>query len=152
MNWLKRNPAARTQPASRRWASSCGPSRHPAGRRAVGLVPRTALRDRHVGSGGSVQFGNRFAVADHRDGAAGEVRKRQFGVIDPQVLVDRGQEVLGTDAALDDVLAAAVSGAYDLAGADAAPRPEHGAGTRPVVAARLDGAGWPARHASSAAG
>src|SRR5207302_1264580 len=82
----------------------------------------------------------------------GAVWKSDFLEINAEMVIDRCQEVLGADAALDHVLAAAVGGPNDSAGRDAATCPEHRVGRRPVVAARLDRSGRPACHPATAAG
>src|SRR5262245_42745216 len=68
------------------------------------------------------------------------------------MMVDRRQKVVRADAEINYVVAATVGRPNDLPCGDAATRPKHGVGLRPVVPARLDRAFRPARHPASAAG
>ena len=50
---------------------------------------------RGLAAGG--QFADRCAVTEHGDGSPGKVGQCQVVGVDPQVVVDRGQEIVSTD-------------------------------------------------------
>src|SRR4051794_1140587 len=98
------------------------------------------------------QFGDRLAILDDVYRPPDAVRESNLLVIDVEMMVNRRQEVVRADAAIHHVLAASVGGPNDPPSGDAATRPKHRVGLRPVVPARLDRALRPARHSASAAG
>src|SRR4051812_46614658 len=118
------------------------------------IVPARAIRvidpGSVVGSGTGDQLGDGPPVVDDRERPAESVGDGGTLVVDAQVAVDRRQEVVGADAAVGHLLAAAVGGPDDLAGVEAAAGPDHRVGQRPVVAAGLDDPGRRAGHAAAA--
>src|ERR671937_2631789 len=73
---------------------------------------------------GGRQLGDRLAVPDDVGRPPCAVGQGDLVVVDAEVVVDRGEEVVGADATVQHVLAAAVGGADDPAGGDAATGPE----------------------------
>src|SRR5262249_14294248 len=90
--------------------------------------PTPGLRD---------ELGDRAAVRKGGDRAAGPVSQRDRCGVDPQVLVDRGEEVADPHATARHVGPESVGRADDLTARDAAPAEDQRTRTRPVVAARL---------------
>ena len=90
-------------------------------------------------------------MAHNGRGSSIEVIDRDLRRLDPEVMVDRGEEIAGTAGALDHILATLVTRTDDAAGLDAAAGSDVGKSAGPVIAAGLEGSGRGARIAGSGA-
>lgn len=81
-------------------------------------------------------------MVDNRGRSAVEVLDRDGRGIDPEVVVDRGEEIAGTTHPLGDIFTAFVGGSNEFAVVDAATRPQVRKGPWPVVATWLHSSRW----------
>ena len=107
--------------------------------------------DDRGGSRRGEQLRDGLAVGNNWSRAASVVGNLDALEVDPEVPIDRGEKVLGTDAAVNYVLAATVGPADDLARRNAAACPDHRVGLWPVIAAGLHRPRRCAGHAAAAA-
>ena len=82
-----------------------------------------------------LQFVNRFSAAQNRDGTSISCDKPSVIEINPQVTVNRCQEISRTDSAFDGFLATCVGRSDNLSGLDTSSGKEHRIGMRPVITA-----------------
>lgn len=95
----------------------------------------------------SHQLANRFTVGQHRDRAAGEVGEL-VAVVDAEVVVDRGEQVLRVERAFGGVFGFGVGGSDDLAHAESSAGNQSGLSLRPVISAEAAVGGCHARSAT----
>lgn len=119
---------------------------------SVELVPRSpnTMRRPLPRTQESHQLANRLAVGQHRDGAAGEVGEL-VAVVDAEVVVDRGEQVLRVERAFGGVFGFGVGGSDDLAHAESSAGDQSGLSLRPVVSAEATVGGRDARSAAELA-
>ena len=80
------------------------------------------------------QLANRFAVEEDRDWASGEIEEL-VAVVDAEVVVDRGEQVLRMERAFGRVFGFGVGGSDDLAHRKSTAGDQRGLSLRPVVSA-----------------
>src|SRR5262245_24777021 len=99
--WTRREAVTRTSASAARTTGCARPGDHPRAARVSQVRIMSAPRAR-----GGCQFRDRLAVPDDGNRPPGAVGQGDRLVVDAEVVVDRGEEVVGADAAIHHVLAA----------------------------------------------